>query len=36
MQNTTQKSRQSSVFKKPGILPEKLKNLTSSDYPKIQ
>ena len=33
MQNPRQKFRQSSiVFQKPGILPEKLKVLTSSNY----
>ena len=33
MQNPTQKFRQSSiVFEKPGILPENLENLTSSNY----
>ena len=33
MQNLVQKSRQSSiVFEKPGILSEKLKTLTSSNY----
>ena len=33
MQNPIQKFRQSSiVFQKPGILPEKLKVLTSSNY----
>ena len=37
MQNTLQKFRQSSiVFKKPGILSENLKTLTSSNYPTIQ
>ena len=37
MQNTTQKFRQSSiVFKKPGILSENLKTLTSSNYPTVQ
>ena len=37
MQNTIQKIRQSStVFEKPGILPENLKLLTSSNYPTVQ
>ena len=37
MQNTIQKFRQSSiVFKKPGILSENLKSLTSSNYPTVQ
>ena len=37
MQNTIQKFRQSSiVFEKPGILPEKLKTLASSNYPRVQ
>ena len=37
MQNTIQKIRQSStVFEKPGILPENLKFLTSSNYPTVQ
>ena len=37
MQNTIQKFRQSSiVFKKPGILSENLKTLTSSNYPTVQ
>ena len=36
MQNPTQKFRQSSVFKKPGILSENLKTLTSSNYPTVQ
>ena len=37
MQNTIQKFRQSSiVFEKPGILPENLKNLTSSNYSTVQ
>ena len=37
MQNTIQKLRQNSiVFEKPGILPEKLKTLTSSNYPTFQ
>ena len=37
MQNTIQKFRQSSiVFKKPGILSENLKILTSSNYPTVQ
>ena len=37
MQNTIQKFRQSSiVFEKPGILPENLKTLTSSNYPTVQ
>ena len=37
MQNTIQKSRQSSiVFEKPGILSENLKTLTSSNYPTVQ
>ena len=37
MQNTIQKSRQSSIaFEKPGILPENLKKLTSSNYPTVQ
>ena len=37
MQNSTQKFRQSSVvFKKPGILSENLKTLTSSNYPTVQ
>ena len=37
MQNAIQKFRQSSiVFKKPGILSENLKILTSSDYPTAQ
>ena len=37
MQNTIQKSRQSSVvFEKSGILPENLKTLTSSNYPTVQ
>ena len=36
MQNPIQKSRQSSiVFEKPGILPENLKTLTSSNYPTV-
>ena len=34
MQNSKQKFRQGSiVFEKPGILPENLKTLTSSNYP---
>ena len=37
MQNTKQKFRQSSiVFEKPSILPENLKNLTSSNYPTVR
>ena len=37
MQITIQKFRQSSiVFEKPGILPENLKTLTSSNYPTVQ
>ena len=37
MQNPMQKFRQSSiVFKKPGILFENLKTLTSSSYPTVQ
>ena len=37
MQNVIQKFRQSSiVFEKPGILSEKLKTLTSSNYPTVQ
>ena len=37
MQNSIQKIRQSSiVFKKPGILSESLKILTSSNYPTAQ
>ena len=37
MHNTTQKFRQSSiVFKKPGILSENLKTLTSSNYLTVQ
>ena len=37
MQNTIQKFRQSSiVLKKPGILSENLKTLTSSNYPTVQ
>ena len=37
MQNPIQKFRQSSiVFKKPGILSENLKTLTSSKYPTVQ
>ena len=37
MQNAIQKFRQSSiVFEKPGILPENLKTLTSSNYPTVQ
>ena len=37
MQNTIPKFRQSSiVFGKPGILPENLKTLTSSNYPTVQ
>ena len=37
MQNTIQKFRQSSiVFEKPGILPENMKSLTSSNYPTVQ
>ena len=37
MQNPIQKFRQSSiVFEKPGILPENLKTLTSSNYPTVQ
>ena len=37
MQNPIQKFRQSSiVFGKPGILPENLKTLMSSNYPTIQ
>ena len=36
MQNPIQKLRQSStVFEKPGILPENLKSLTSFNYPKV-
>ena len=37
MQNAIQKFRQSSIiFKKPGILSENLKTLTSSNYPTVQ
>ena len=37
MQNVIRKFRQSSVvFEKPGILPENLKTLTSSNYPTVQ
>ena len=36
MQNPIQKFRQSSIFEKPGILSEKLKTLTSSNYPTVQ
>ena len=37
MQNTIQKLRQRSIaFEKPGILPENLKTLTSSNYPKVK
>ena len=37
MQNTRQTLRQSSIaFKKPGILSENLKILTSSNYPTVQ
>ena len=37
MQNPLQKFRQSSIFlEKPGILSEKLKTLTSSNYPTVQ
>ena len=37
MQNTIQKFRQSSIVsKKPGIFPEDLKTLTSSNYPTVQ
>ena len=37
MQNTIQKFRQRSiVFEKPGILPENLKTLTSSNYPAVK
>ena len=37
MQNAIQKFRQSSiVFEKPGIIPENLKALTSSNYPTVQ
>ena len=37
MQNPKQKFRQSSIaFEKPGILPENLKTLTSSNYPTVQ
>ena len=37
MQNIIQKFRQSSiVFKKPGIFPENLKTLMSSNYPIVQ
>ena len=37
MQNSIQKFRQSSiVFEKPGILPAKLKNLTSSNYRRVE
>ena len=37
MQNAIQKFRQSSiVFEKPGIIPENLKTLTSSNYPTVQ
>ena len=37
MQNTLQKFRQSSlVFEKPGISPENLKPLKSSNYPTVQ
>ena len=37
MQNPIQKFRESSiVFEKPGILSEKLKILTSSNYPTVQ
>ena len=37
MQNTIQNIRQNPiVFEKPGILPENLKTLTSSNYPTVQ
>ena len=37
MQNTIQKFRQrSTVSEKPGIWPENLKTLTSSNYPTVQ
>ena len=37
MQNAIQKFRQSSIaFKKPGILAENLKTLTSFNYPTVQ
>ena len=37
MQNPTQKVRQSpNAFEKPGIMPEKLKTLTSSNYHRVQ
>ena len=37
MQNPIQKFRQSStVFEKPGVSSENLKNLTSSNYPTVQ
>ena len=37
MQNTLQNLRQSSIiFKKPGILSENLKTLTTSNYPSVQ
>ena len=37
MQNTIQKFRENSiVFKKPGILSENMKTLTSSNYPTVQ
>ena len=37
MHNPIQKLRQSSiVFEKPGILPENVKSLTSSNYPTVQ
>ena len=37
MHNPIQKLRQSSiVFDKPGILPENVKTLTSSNYPTVQ
>ena len=37
MQNTIQKFKQGSiVFRKPGILSENVKTLTSSNYPTVQ
>ena len=37
MQNPIQQFRQNSiVFQKPGVLSEKLKTLTSSNYPTVQ
>ena len=37
MQSATQKFRQSSIiFEKPGLFPENLKTLTSSNYPTVQ